>query len=152
MNDTNTTDGGYVGSKMYTEGLTQAKTTIRDTFGASHILSHRQLLVNAVINGKPSGGAWYDSSVELMTEHNVYSGKIFGAGNDDATVPYLYTVDKSQFPLFAHDPSMISNRQWFWLRDIVSAASFASINSNGNASCTGASNTYGVRPAFAIRA
>lgn len=152
MNDTNITTGGYVGSRMYTEGLTQAKTTICDAFGANHILTHRQLLVNAVTNGKPSGGAWYDSTVELMTEQNVYGGKIFGAGNDGSTVPYLYTVDKSQFPLFAHDPSMIFNRQWFWLRDVVSAANFTCVNDYGAANSYVASKAVGVRPAFAIMA
>lgn len=153
MNDTNITTGGYVGSRMYTEGLTQAKTTICDAFGANHILTHRQLLVNAVTNGKPSGGAWYDSTVELMTEQNVYGGKIFGAGNDGSTVPYLYTIDKSQFPLFAHDPSMIFNRQWFWLRDVVSAADFACVDSSGYAFVSDASSgIIGVRPAFAIMA
>lgn len=152
MNNTNTTDGGYVGSKMYTEGLAQAKTTISDAFGASHILSHRQQLVNAVSNGKPSSGAWYDSTVELMTEQNVYGGKIFGAGSDSSTILYLYTIDKSQFPLFAHDPSMISNRQWFWLRDVVSATRFAYVYSGGYAGLNAASDDSGVRPAFAIRA
>ena len=151
MNDTNITTGGYIGSKMYTEGLAQAKTQINSAFGSSHILSHRQLLVNAVTNGKPSGGSWYDSTVELMTEQNVYGGKIFGAGNDGSTVPYLYTIDKSQFPLFAHDPSMISNRQWFWLRDVVSAASFAGVNSFGSANYGYASYDSGVRPAFSIK-
>lgn len=151
MNDTNITTGGYIGSKMYTEGLAQAKTQINSAFGSSHILSHRQLLVNAVTNGKPSGGSWYDSTVELMTEQNVYGGKIFGAGNDGSTVPYLYTIDKSQFPLFAHDPSMISNRQWFWLRDVVSAAYFALVRYFGDATGNGASNAYGVRPAFSIK-
>lgn len=150
MNDTNTTDGGYVGSRMYTEGLTQAKTTICDAFGANHILTHRQLLVNAVTNGKPSGGAWYDSTVELMTEQNVYGGRIFGAGNVGSTVPYLYTVDKSQFPLFAHDPSMISNRQGFWLRDVVAASGFANVSGDGYAYYPAASYDAGVRPAFAI--
>lgn len=151
MNDTNITTGGYIGSKMYTEGLAQAKTQINSAFGSSHILSHRQLLVNAVTNGKPSGGSWYDSTVELMTEQNVYGGKIFGAGNDGSTVPYLYTIDKSQFPLFAHDPSMISNRQWFWLRDVVSAAFFAFVRLSGYASCRAASDASGVRPAFSIK-
>ena len=151
MNDTNITTGGYIGSKMYTEGLAQAKTQINSAFGSSHILSHRQLLVNAVTNGKPSGGSWYDSTVELMTEQNVYGGKIFGAGNDGSTVPYLYTIDKSQFPLFAHDPSMISNKQWFWLRDVVSAAFFASVNSGGRANYSNASLDSGVRPAFSIK-
>lgn len=151
MNDTNITTDGYIGSKMYTEGLAQAKTQINSAFGSSHILSHRQLLVNAVTNGKPSGGSWYDSTVELMTEQNVYGGKIFGAGNDGSTIPYLYTVDKSQFPLFAHDPSMISNRQWFWLRDVVSAAYFAFVDSFGYAGSNGASGASGVRPAFSIK-
>ena len=151
MNDTNITTGGYIGSKMYTEGLAQAKTTINSAFGSSHILSHRQLLVNAVTNGKPSGGSWYNSTVELMTEQNVYGGKILGAGNDGSTVPYLYTVDKSQFPLFAHDPSMISNRQWFWLRDVVSAALFASVLAYGSAAYASASAANGVRPAFSIK-
>lgn len=151
MNDTNITTGGYIGSKMYTEGLVQAKTKINSAFGSSHILSHRQLLVNAVTNGKPSGGSWYDSTVELMTEQNVYGGKIFGAGNDGSTIPYLYTIDKSQFPLFAHDPSMISNRQWFWLRDVVSAAHFAYVGDLGDAACNSASRDRGVRPAFSIK-
>ena len=151
MNDTNITTGGYIGSKMYTEGLAQAKTQINSAFGSSHILSHRQLLVNAVTNGKPSGGSWYDSTVELMTEQNVYGGKIFGTGNDGSTIPYLYTIDKSQFPLFAHDPSMISNRQWFWLRDVVSAAAFAFVDYSGYALCNDASNDGGVRPAFSIK-
>lgn len=150
MNDTNVTTGGYIGSKMYTEGLTEAKTKINSAFGSSHILSHRQFLVNAVTDGKPSGGSWYDSTVELMTEQNVYGGKIFGAGNDGSTIPNLYTIDKSQFSLFAHDPSMISNRQWFWLRDTVSAASFARADANGLATYHNASDDSGIRPAFCI--
>lgn len=151
MNDTNITTGGYVESKMYTQGLNQAKTTITSAFGAAHILTHRQYLCNAVTNGKPSGGSWYDSTVELMTEQNCYGGKVFGAGNDGSTVPALYTVDKSQFPLFTFRPDMISNRNTFWLRDVVSAASFAVVRISGGASCDGASAAGGVRPAFSIK-
>ena len=151
MNDTSITTGGYIGSKMYTEGLAQAKTIINNAFGSSHILSHSQLLVNAVTDGKPSGGSWYDSTVELMTEQNVYGGKIFGEGNDGSTAPYLNTIDNSQFPLFAHDPSMISNRQWFWLRDVVTAAAFANVGDKGNAHSNGAAQDRGVRPAFSIK-
>lgn len=151
MNDTNITTGAYVGSKMYTEGLDQAKTTINAAFGSAHILSHRQYLQNAVTNGYPSGGSWYDSTVELMTEQNVYGGKVFGTANNGSTIPNLYTVDKSQYPLFAHRPDMISNRLWFWLRDVVSAAYFAYVNNNGLANYNYASNALGVRPAFSIK-
>ena len=151
MNDSNVTTGGYVGSKMYTTGLADAKTTINNAFGSAHILTHRQYLCNAVSNGKPSGGSWYDSTVELMTEQNVYGGKVFGAGNDGSTVPGLHTVDKSQYPLFAFRPDLISNRNWFWLRDVVSAARFALVDLYGYASSNDASYSYGVRPAFSIK-
>lgn len=151
MNDSNVTTGGYVGSKMYTTGLADAKTTINNAFGSAHILTHRQYLCNAVSNGKPSGGSWYDSTVELMTEQNVYGGKVFGAGNDGSTVPALYTVDKSQYPLFAFRPDLISNRNWFWLRDVVSAADFAFVYGGGYAGSSNASASSGVRPAFSIK-
>lgn len=150
MNDTNITTGAYVGSKMYTEGLTQAKTTINSAFGEAHVLNHRQYLQNATTDGYASGGSWYDSTVELMTEQNVYGGKIFSNIQNGTTLPNSYTVDKSQYPLFAFRPDMISNRQWYWLRDVVSASRFAAVGGNGTAYYADASGAGGVRPAFSI--
>jgi hypothetical protein len=150
MNDTNITTGAYVGSKMYTEGLTQAKTTINSAFGEAHVLNHRQYLQNATTDGYASGGSWYDSTVELMTEQNVYGGKIFSNIQNGTALANSYTVDKSQYPLFAFRPDMISNRQWYWLRDVVSASYFAHVYDYGHACCNGASLAHGVRPAFSI--
>ena len=150
MNDTNVTTGGYVGSKLNTSGLTDAKTTLNTAFGPTHLLTHRQYLCNAVSNGKPSGASWYDSSIELMTEQNVYGGRVFGSGNDGSTVPALHTLDKSQYPLFAFRPDLISNRNWFWLRDVVSAIYFADVSPDGLVDCSSASVSAGVRPAFSI--
>lgn len=150
MNDTNVTTGAYIGSKMYTEGLTQAKTTINSAFGSAHVLNHRQYLKNAVTNGYESGGSWYDSTVELMTEQNVYGGILFAHTNSGTSIPAGYTIDKSQYPLFALNPYMISNRQTFWLRDVASAAYFAYVYDSGRAYCSGASTAIGVRPAFSI--
>lgn len=150
MNDTNTTAGGYVGSKMYTEGLAQAKEIIASAFGSEHILTHRQYLCNAVTDGKPSGGSWYDSTVDLMTERNVYGCGVYGVANLGASVPDLHSLDKSQFPLFTFRPDLISNRKWFWLRDVGSVAAFANVDSNGMASISGASISGRVRPAFSI--
>ena len=150
MNDTSITTGAYVGSKMYTEGLTQAKTTINSAFGEAHILNHRQYLQNAVTDSYASGSSWYDSTVELMTEQNVYGGKVFGNQLNGTALTNSYTVDKSQYPLFAFRPDMISNRAWFWLRDVASASHFAGVTANGNADYYGASSTSGVRPTFSI--
>ena len=151
MNDTNITTGAYVGSKMYTEGLTQAKTTINSAFGEAHVLNHRQYLKNATTDGYESGGSWYDSTVELMTEQNVYGGKIFGNSLNGTALAANYTVDKSQYPLFAFRPDMISNRAWFWLRDVVSASYFANVSDTGFAGYYDASGAGGVRPAFSIK-
>ena len=150
MNDTNITTGAYVGSKMYTEGLTQAKTTINSAFGEAHVLNHRQYLQNATTDGYASGGSWYDSTVELMTEQNVYGGKIFSNIQNGTALANSYTVDKSQYPLFAFRPDMISNRQWFWLRDVVSASFFAHVSLGGCADYRYASAAAGVRPDFSI--
>lgn len=151
MNDTNTTEGAYVGSKMYTEGLAQAKTTINNAFGAAHILKHRRYMQNAVTNGYSTGGAWCDSTVELMTEQNVYGGVIFGSCENGTAWPNLYTNDKSQYPLFAMRPDMISARNTYWLRDVASASRFCLVDGSGYASAYHASSSLGVRPAFSIK-
>ena len=154
MNSSNITTGGYVGSEMYKTGLAQAKTTINNAFGSAHILNHRQYLVNAVTSGAPTGTDWYDSTVELMNENMVYGGRQFSPMPNGATDPWNtcrnYTIDKSQLPLFHLAPWLICNRQWYWLRDVVSAAGFAGVYSNGNAGCNGAGNANGVRPVVGI--
>lgn len=145
----NTTAGGYVGSDMYKSNLEQAKTTIKSAF-SGHVLKHRIYLTNAVANGRASGGAWCDSEVDLMCEQMVYGSGIFSPVSDDSNVPANYRVEKSQLPLFQHEPSRICNRNNWWLRDVITASGFAFVNGNGIADCGGASYSYGVRPAFCI--
>lgn len=150
MNDNNTTTGAYVSSKMYTQGLTQAKTTINSAFGEAHILNHRQYLQNAVTDGYASGASWYNSTVELMTEQNVYGGQVFGNQLNGTVLPNSFVIDKSQYPLFTFRPDMQSTSQWFWLRDVVSAFAFAVVNDYGNSHHSSANSDRGVRPAFSI--
>lgn len=150
MNGASTTEGGYIGSKMKTSGLDQAVTTISTAFGSAHILTRRELFTNAVSNGKPSGASWYDTKVDLMTERNVYGSSFFAPAPDGTTIPNQHAVDKSQYPLFAFRPDMISNRQLYWLRDVVSAARFANVTDSGHSTSANASLALGVRPAFSI--
>lgn len=145
----NTTTGGYVGSDMYKSNLEQAKTTIKSAF-SGHVLKHRIYLTNAVANGRASGGAWCDSEVDLMCEQMVYGSGIFSPVSDGSNVPANYRVEKSQLPLFQHEPSRICNRAAWWLRDVITASNFADVTYNGNANINDASNSIGVRPAFCI--
>lgn len=145
----NTTAGGYVGSDMYKSNLEQAKTTIKSAF-SGHVLKHRIYLTNAVANGRTSDGAWCDSEVDLMCEQMVYGSGIFSPVSDGSNVPANYRVEKSQLPLFQHEPSRICNRATWWLRDVITASTFALVNYFGLASYNYASNSIGVRPAFCI--
>lgn len=149
MNDTNITTGAYVGSKMYTEGLEQAKTSIKAAF-SGHVLSKRIYLSNATANGRASAGAWCDSEVDLMCEHMVYGNGVFSPVSDGTTIPNNYRVEKSQLPLFQHEPSRICNRVSWWLRDVISASDFANVSAGGVANYYFASYSRGVRPAFCI--
>lgn len=145
----NTTAGGYVGSDMYKSNLEQAKTTIKSAF-SGHVLKHRIYLTNAVANGRASDGAWCDSEVDLMCEHMVYGSGIFSPVSDGSNVPANYRVEKSQLPLFQHEPSRICNRNNWWLRDVITASYFARVAGDGLATCSDASISLGVRPAFCI--
>lgn len=149
MNETHTTEGGYVGSLMYKSGLDQAKTAIAAAFG-DLVTTHRDILCNAVSNGRQSGGGWFDSTVELMCERMVYGNSVFQPGCDGSTIPYNYTTGKSQFALFRMAPQYISNRQWYWLRDVVSATYFALVAAYGYAGYHAAGSVGGVRPYFVI--
>lgn len=146
---TNTTTGGYVGSDMYKSNLEQAKTTIKSAF-SGHVLKHRIYLTNAVANGRASGGAWCDSEVDLMCEQMVYGSGIFSPVSDGSNVPANYRVEKSQLPLFQHEPSRICNRATWWLRDVITASYFALVDHYGYANYYYASTSLGVRPAFCI--
>ena len=151
MNDANDTTGGYVGSKMYTEGLGQAKTQIQDAFGASHVLTHRLLLTNVTTNGYASGVEWVDSIVDLMCENMVYGTMIASPMNNGTNIPRNYRIEKGQLPLFQMAPQYTFNRSGtYWLRDVVSSAYFALVLHAGVADAYGASNVLGVRPAFCI--
>lgn len=150
MNTTNVTTGGYVGSAMYKSNLANAKTIVNAAFQGS-VLTHREYLCNAVANGRPSGGAWFDSSIELPNEPMMYGHPHFSPTSDGSTVPNIYTISKTQLALFMVCPRFIVNRSYNqWLRDVVSSANFAAVGNLGNPGYYNASNSYGVRPVFPV--
>lgn len=150
MNTTNITTGGYVGSEMYKNNLANAKTIVNAAFQGS-VLTHREHLCNAVTNGKQSGGAWFDSSIELPSEIMMYGHIHFGNASDGNTIPNIYTPSKTQLALFMVCPRFIVNRSYNqWLRDVVSSAGFANVAGNGYTDSNYASGSFGVRPVFPV--
>lgn len=149
MNNTNTTQGGYIDSSMYKTGLGSAKSRIRSAF-ANHIMNHRLYLINMVSSNVNAGGAWFDSDVNLMSEQMVYGCSIFAPMSNGTLIPNNYIIDKSQLPLFHHNHSMIVNGTTWWLRNVTSNTDYASIYQYGNSSSNNAHLDFGVRPYFCV--
>lgn len=150
MNNSDTTAGGYAGTKLRSTYISQMKNTIAAFFGADHILSHRELLCNAVSNSKASGWAWYDSTVEIPSECMMYGTEDW-ANYTDGGAGYNMGTAYPILPLAMIKPERVVNRENFWLRDVVSASQFAFIRNHGVATSNGASNTWnGVRPFFLL--
>ncbi|MGJ1078807.1 hypothetical protein ACR77U_12255 [Enterococcus faecium] len=158
MNATNTTEGGYAGSRMYRETIPACATGIVNAFGSSHILTFRDLITNTVDNNVASRGycgwtgasapweVWASVQCNLMTEHMVTGAPHYSSsGIDDE-------ITTRQMSAFRLSEKLINyNRQWWWLRNVVSSAYFAGVGGDGYAGAAGASGVVGVRPFALLR-
>ena len=141
MNTSNTSRGGYVGSRMYTTilpALLNALAGSSSTPFYGKIISHRELFPNAENNWE-----WYDNSLCLLSEMEAYGSRIFAS--------YGHSIGfYAQMPLFKLNPDYISkfNRQNVWLRSVDSSAYFCYADNYGVANLYGASRSFGVRPRF----
>ena len=141
MNTSNTTSGGYAGSRMYTivlPALLNALAGSSSTPFYGKIISHRELFTNS-----ENSWAWYDNSLCLLSEMEAYGSRIFAS--DGYSIGFY-----SQMPLFKLNPDYISkfNLQNTWLRSVHSSTGFCSVNIFGNADYASADETRGVRPRF----
>lgn len=151
MNSSNTTAGGYMGSNLNISGLAQAKNIVKNAFGESHLMGHRIYLSTQVTNGIIANGDWFNDSITIMCEQMVYGSVIFSPVSNGNTIPNNCIVEKSQLPLFQHEPSLICNRSTWWLRDVISSADFTYVNFKGISDYGNASTVLGVRPYFCIK-
>lgn len=150
MNDSATTFGGYTGSKMYKEGLNQARELIRQVFGEM-LFPHTEILVSGVEDGKPSAvQVPRQSSIELPNERMLCGSATFAATNDGVNIPSLQTIAKTQLALFRMAPEFITSNTSYWTRDIASMEKFIYMAFSGALSTGQANTEHGVRPVFAI--
>lgn len=146
MNSTDTTDGGYVGSDMYKNGLNQAKQMIEEAFPGM-VLTHKDFLVDGVKDGHASTTKTYDSSIELMNEVMLMGTVIYTPMNNGAVMPELRTHAFSQFALFRLNRELININDNYWLRDVCSPKQFVRKTYDAGILYGNAADTYtGVRP------
>lgn len=150
MNDTATTEGAYLGSKMYTENLAPIRETIAEDFG-NLVVYHRECFSNAVDpeTRVPSNHIWVDSYADLLNEAMVYGAFVHSPTVTNGYSHDHITIDREQLALFRLNPNAFI-RTSVWLRDVVTSSSFAIVDYGGYANCNNAANTITVRPAFEL--
>lgn len=151
MNDSGTTNGAYVGSKMHTTYLAPYRTIVENDFGSAHILETQNILTTAVSNGASSSWSWDVFTIELMSECMVYGHNVWAGSSH-----FESGIDKKQLALFSYRQDLIvgindnNERTAWWLRDVVSNADFALVYPGGVTRNSVANGVFGVRPAFLI--
>lgn len=151
MNDTDTTAGGYDGTKYRSTYRSQCRSIVDAWCGSSHVASHNELISTAVADGKASSWDWKACDVELPTEFNIYGGSVWSNSSPTGS-GYNVGSQWGQFALFQLAPYMAINRsQNYWLRDVASASWFAAVYRDGAAGYGGASSAgVGFRPFFIL--
>lgn len=150
MNETNTTEGGYLTSYMHQTVLPCYAASLKTALN-NHVLSHRTWLTKTVNTSTPSmAGAgstgattycdWATVDLQLMNEVQVYgttvwSSSAYDVGTDNRKLPVFDFITPAQF-----------GRLTFWLRSVVSSAYFAACYAYGHASYYSASSAACVRP------
>ena len=138
MNDTNTTEGGYVGSKMRTKHLRRAEAIFKACFGADHVLTYAEYLVSAVTDGKPSSCIECSCTVELMSVKMVLDWNVHQLSN---------MLEHVQLAAFQQNDALKNNEESnYWLRDVAGTIDFSSIANGGYQGNYASSYVFGIRP------
>lgn len=158
MNDTQTTVGAYLGSKMYTTNLNGVKTKIYDTFHVGkyddRILVHNELFQNAVSNdGVPYGGVWTTTNIDIPSETMIFGSYVYAPANYGSGIGYRGTTSMDQLAGIRVNRQFASPaRQRYWLRDVVNASKFSACSNTGSPDMIDANNNNNnhIRPVFGL--
>ena len=141
MNDTDTTAGGFKGSKMWQSTIpNQILPDITTAFG-NHLLKHREFISSVVDNGIPISGEWVDTTYNIFNEAMYYGTVVSGANNAGAGARNV-GCSRNQIKLFMLDQSSMNRRKSIWLRDVASATTFANVGDSGAAYAGSASDSW----------
>ena len=159
MNETNTTEGGYLGSKMWTETIPKIVEGIENAFGADHIVEHYEALTNAMDATKTSKMTFpieekgMTTNVEntlvkvnLANENQVFGTNIISSSGFEVGSCF------NQFAAFKYNKTLINNYYfWWWLRTVSNIFSFSAVDALNRPIVVNASSTPNVRPYFLLK-
>jgi hypothetical protein len=149
MNNTDTTSGGYAGTKYRSTYKSQCLKAFTDVFGTDHIAKYRGLLSNAVASGMVSGWAWYDCDAELPSEEMMFGAHHWSTSTDSGSSGYNGGSFWGQLALAIIAPEFVVNGENYFEQDVGTAAWFAVVVNDGGAAGSASAPWVGGRP-FAL--
>ncbi len=150
MNETNTTEGGYLNSYMHQTFLPCYAASLKTALN-NHVLSHRTWLskstntstpsmAGAGLTGAANAAEWATVDLQLMNEVQVYGTTVWSSS------AYDVGTDNRKLPVFDFITPVQFGRYFFWLRSVVSSTHFAICDGVGTAYYNYASHANYVRP------
>ena len=150
MNSLNTTEGGYFNSYMHSTFLSGRVLTALSGIGitiSDHLVKHKKLLTTSITNNgiNRSGGSngcsnnyeWKDEYISLMSEIQLFGSIVWSSTGYDTGE----ANEKLAIFNFIR-PNKLFGYKNIWLRDIASAADFATLYVQGHAGSIVASQAY----------
>lgn len=163
MNDSDTTAGGYIGSKMWIDTIPKYVTAVENAFGSSHIIEHSEALTDDVDASKASIGytgltgaashyAWTNTKFNLFNNNMIYGSQItsssfYDAGNRTQQIAAM----RHNSNLKIGHKGKGGERTYYWLSDVVSYNCFAGAYYTGNTAYNAANNSYYIRGYFLLK-
>lgn len=149
MNDTATTVGAYIGSKMYTNILpNKVLPHILQAFGEEHVLKRYNFYCNAIDPaGNQNGIVTRESLIDLPSECMIFGSGIFSSRT--ANSAGMDTNDHNQLAYFSIQHRHIQ-RINYWLRDVTDSTRFCLHGNTGQATRRSANGLASIVPLFAI--
>ena len=158
--NTNSTAGGYIGSRMRQTIMPLCDNLVKDVFGNANLIKPDLLLPTtfySASDGRATGWAWNASEVnfslrfcDLPNETQIYGAQVWSYGDSGAKPSHEVGIDKTQFAIFRLRATTETDRAGWWLRSVVSAALAAFVTGAGGANNSGSSVAIGVRPRFLV--
>ena len=144
-NDTATTEGGYISSKLHEYLVNTVLPKVKTDLGETHLIAHWKLYSNSInatgynrygtATGCSNNWAWStDQYISALTEMQVYGGTVWSSsGYDIGEADQRLEV----FRRFKH--TEIFENEYPWLRDVASATDACYAGSSGISFNNGAS-------------
>ncbi len=149
MNSTDTTEGGYPASEMFTTTLRRADAIFKACFGANHVISATMMLP-LVNNATLSSYKYYTVKSFLMFEPMIFGSYQYSILKNVSYDAFNQSGVRPILPAIALNSELKKISAYYWLQDVYSASEFAGVYSGGSANYYDASNVYAVRPAALI--